>query len=299
MRILVLAFAASFAVDVTRPSFSKESRGDLAQLSVRLAIVDAVGHDTPPTVNSEVFGQHEHEMVAQLATRSPDRQTIHLTFPSGKTLTDEDYYFDFDRVNTFFSRYEPFEYDGKAGRRVLASHQRGRPHGPVLTSYSNYRPCKYVEYSAGDRHGLLVVWNEGGELAYWCKYVKGKPNEFCTLFEANRPRLVIEYEFGKAKAIHFIKSGERAETFAVEDAFLATEEARTAYGKLKAIQAEIDENEIAFRKELTENIELWRRDLAAVRSVASREAANARLNSRRANQSAMISGLHRASLGLD
>lgn len=294
MRILVLAFAASFAVDLTRPSFSKESRGDLAQLSVRLAIVDGIGHDAPPAVNSDVCDQRE--MVAQLV---PDRQTIRLTFPSGKTLTDEDYYFDFDRVDAFFSRCEPFEYDGKAGRRVLASHQRGRPHGPVLTSYSNDLPCKYIEYYAGDRHGLLVVWNEGGELTYWCKYVKGKPNGFCTLFEANQPRLVIEYEFGKARAIHFIKLGERAETFAVEDAFLATEEARTAYGKLKAIQAEIDENEIAFRKELTENIELWRRDLAAVRSVASREAANARLNSRRANQSAMMSGLRKAWLGLD
>ncbi len=93
--------------------------------------------------------------------------------------------------------------DGLAGGGV----DRGVPWGDVAIRL-------YAQYKGGERCGRVATWNPDGTRQFFGNYQYGMPQGCFCLFEADRPRLVVEYDdHSKLKAVHLIAAGKTEKTF--------------------------------------------------------------------------------------
>jgi hypothetical protein len=188
--------------------------------------------------------------------------------------------------------------------QALVSHKRGTPEGPAIAFYkssatptssirrgdfnsrspyqfywmlhsADLKPQSFVNYDSGKLDGWLRTWHENGQKHYWCEYVRGKRNGLACLFKADQPRLIVEYTNHAITAIHLIAGNQVVRTFSESD-IQTDAEAASLFDEMLQFHAELDKNEIRFKKNVEDVDDYLQRMVVATSNREKRARASER-----------------------
>lgn len=227
-----------------------------------------------------------------------DTTAFRLELPTGTTLSSDTLRINVNRIiQTIEKAPSKIELEAPNGGQLLCCHQRGVPHGPSVSIYPNGRTNTVIGYDEGRREEAVKTWDDQGQPLYYCQYSNGKPNGLCCLLGEGRPLLVLEYDAGQVKAVHFVKGGAVSRSFAIETDALKDVDAAAALEKIRKIEDELDANERRFRKLVREQEEQLRRQRVSVLNPQKRANIGARLQERNAKADAAVRALRRQAFG--
>jgi hypothetical protein len=198
----------------------------------------------PPAVSS-----------TESSTAESSAETIVLNLPSEKTFKYRlfkvninplvDLLKDPAREDRVLFLEDPFE-------RVyaFAEHKKGVLDGVCVAFHPNGRPMSYAVYKDGLLDGVMKTWNDKDEKVYWCQYEKGIRQGFCCYFKNNTLRLLLEIQDDAVRGIHLCANGQLKKSFASEDEVAGDKETKQLLGELNDLEAELKDNEIAFKKQI-------------------------------------------------
>ncbi len=237
---------------------------------------------------------HEHVPIT--------REQYRIEFPSGKALTEGSFVTNIHGVTQWLDRV--YGSDGKRGSVAflrhangkifaISSHERGILNGITMAFYDNKDPMVYAMYVDGCRHGIVKTWDVAGNTAYWAEYSKGKRNGLCCLFKDDRLRMVLEYRFDKAEAVHLISANQVAKTFTTTALAALDETAKSALADLDKIETQMVQNERDFKKTIKNEEMKKRQALASQAGPQKRAAIQSRINQHSNEKAEFINALKR------
>ena len=75
---------------------------------------------------------------------------------------------------------------------------------------------EYMQYETNRWNGVVAAWTVDGKPSYFGKYVKGRRDGFCCLFQDGLPRLIVECSQGDISAVHVLSDGKVEKSFRTE-----------------------------------------------------------------------------------
>jgi hypothetical protein len=131
---------------------------------------------------------------------------------------------------------------------AFAEQKKGVVDGISMTLNANGQPITYAVYADGLLDGIVKTWNDKGDKVYWCQFEKGVRQGFCCYFKGNSLRLLLEIENDKPVAIHLCANGELKKSFTSVDEVAADKETQQLFVELTDMEAELKDNDAAFKK---------------------------------------------------
>lgn len=186
----------------------------------------------------------EEKPVAPTAAAPAFRE---ITLPSGTVLKREMYEFARSRLFEMFRTGTSYYLNVDDKDVVVGAYtydDQGKLEGSAATFYAAATPMCVTAYDDSRREGPTWVWEESGQLAYWCEYRNGRKHGLACLLENNAPWYVQEWRLGLASRRYLIKlEGEVFVAHEIDSDAPTSDEVALAAGRIDALDARLAESE--------------------------------------------------------
>ncbi|HEY4760127.1 MAG TPA: hypothetical protein VIH42_06065 [Thermoguttaceae bacterium] len=251
--------------------------------------------DHPPTPH----GPQKHQ------PRVPVER-ITLSLPFGKIFNSRLFDVDLKSIedkltNELKQQLKEGDVNGKAflllspsgATQALGVHDKGRLDGVYLSFYNDDSPLIFANYSDGKLHGVLKKWNENGQRVYWCQYAKGVRHGFCCYFKDDILRILFEINLNKINGVHLCSNSELEKSFDSFEQAAADNEANMLLDEVNAIESELKSLETAYKKQIKDEFQQFRKRMAAELGKIKRDENQIRMNQRNIERQNQIDILRR------
>jgi len=206
-------------------------------------------HDPRRPDPNDSMGQSKGSPGRNPSGRSSGRTDDSIDLGSGKLLQLRDFAvprYTIEQARTYGIRVQ---HEDEFDEAYLGSDQERRLNGPAVA----YREGQFklvANYYGGERHGIAVLWIGEGQDWYWARYVGGRRDGNCCLFEAGEPTAICECASGRLVTLYLIADRKARKSFPGLDAALEDEEARLVLSDLSDAESEMEEIEDVFVEEI-------------------------------------------------
>jgi S1-C subfamily serine protease/antitoxin component YwqK of YwqJK toxin-antitoxin module len=225
-----------------------------------------------------------------------------IALPTGKTLD-----FDiFSKLATVLSDADRTQLEAQGAFSInypsgkpfaLLQHMNGELHGLCCAQHENGNAMLLGRYEKGERSGNFRMAADDGKPLLDAQFARGKKNGLVCFYKEGQPLLVQECSKGKPQWSHRLEGYEVAESLEhkTNKDSTASEKMQEAIDALAAFEKKLKANEVQVKKLVKELEEDIRKQRAAARGALSQQMIQQRINSRAAENAAVINGLRSAS----
>jgi S1-C subfamily serine protease len=176
---------------------------------------------------------------------------------------------------------------------AVSRHSQGRLDGPTLAFYEDQRPMTYAIYCDGERHGIVMTWNEKGERVFWGQYQQGKRHGLFCLFKHDQLCLVERCAHDNLQEVYLPLGNQRFRVFDDPEQAQSDAAAGPLMGELALVELSMKPNERQFKKLIHEEWESDQRRKVAEVNPQRRAEIQQRINQRTEERISHIQALRR------